>query len=277
MLHDIVEQRLRVAVVDVVGGRDGRNANAHLAAADRVGNRAGHFQQQARAVLDGAAVIVGALVGAILEELVQQIAVGRMDFDAVKAGRLHRAAGRLHVVVDDAGQFFGLERARHGGGGEVARAICRVDEIGLGVGLDGGRAHGCICAGLQIHVRNAAHMPELGDDLAAESMHRLGHFLPAIKLLCVIQPGHVGVALCLRVDGRAFGDQQPGACALRVVGGGDLSWHRIGRAVARERRHGDAVVELQIAGLQGGEKRGLGHVCTFNYIELRIASAYAKA
>jgi hypothetical protein len=38
---------------------------------------------QARAVLDRAAVGVGALVASVLQELVEQIAVGAVDLDAV--------------------------------------------------------------------------------------------------------------------------------------------------------------------------------------------------
>jgi hypothetical protein len=52
-------------VVHVVGGRDGRQADAGRAATDRVDHGARGFEQQARAVLDGAAVVVGALVAAV--------------------------------------------------------------------------------------------------------------------------------------------------------------------------------------------------------------------
>ena len=51
-------------------------------------HRIGHLQMQARAVLDGSAVGVGALVAAVLQELVEQVAVGAVDLDAVEAGGL---------------------------------------------------------------------------------------------------------------------------------------------------------------------------------------------
>src|SRR4051812_19231565 len=64
-----------------------------------------------RAVFDGAAIVVGAPVRAVLQELVQQIAVRAVDFDAVKA----RALGVLRTQLvrrDDAGDLFSFERAR---------------------------------------------------------------------------------------------------------------------------------------------------------------------
>ena len=46
-----------------------------------------------------------------LQELLDQIAVGAMDFDAVET-RLQRIDRTLPVGVDQAGDFAGLQRAR---------------------------------------------------------------------------------------------------------------------------------------------------------------------
>ena len=46
------------------------------------------FEHQTRAVLDRAAIGTGALVGAVAQEFVEQIAVGAVDFHAVEAGGL---------------------------------------------------------------------------------------------------------------------------------------------------------------------------------------------
>jgi hypothetical protein len=53
-----------------------------------------HLEQQPRAVLDAAAVVVGALVGAVRQELVEQIAVGAVHLDAVEAGGRRFSAAR---------------------------------------------------------------------------------------------------------------------------------------------------------------------------------------
>jgi hypothetical protein len=71
----------------------------------------GHFQQQARTVFQGAAVVVGALVGAALQELVEQVAVGAVDFHAVETGGLG-VLGTGAVGVDDVGDFSGFQGAR---------------------------------------------------------------------------------------------------------------------------------------------------------------------
>jgi len=99
-------------------------------------------------------------------------------------------------------------------------------------------------------------MPELHHDLAAGLMHGMGHLLPAVELLGAIQAGHVGIALGLVGDGRALAHDQPGAGALGVVQRGQRARNGIGRAVARERRHDDAVGELQVACGGGFKERG---------------------
>src|SRR5690606_42011755 len=57
-----------------------------LPISDRLRDRLGDLQHQPGAVLDRSAIGIGALVGAVLGELVEQIAVGAMNLDAVEAG-----------------------------------------------------------------------------------------------------------------------------------------------------------------------------------------------
>ncbi|MNV30487.1 hypothetical protein D3C71_1217590 [compost metagenome] len=247
----MVKQRLRVGIDDVVGGRDGRQADAGATAADFFGDGAGHFQQQTGAVGNAAAVVVGALVGTGLEELVDQVAVGRVDLHTVKARRNGVACG-VAVVLHDAGDLFGIERAGHGGRREGGHAV--LDEHGLGVGLHGRGRHGCCVAGLQVGVRHTAHVPQLHHDLAAGVMHGAGHLLPAIQLLGAVQTGHIGIALGLRADGRGLGNDEAGTGALRVVGGNQVGGDGLGRAVARQGRHGNAVGQLKVA-CAGGFKQ----------------------
>jgi hypothetical protein len=98
---------------------DRRQADAGAAAADGLGHGRHHFQQQAGAVLDAAAVVVGAVVGAGLEELVDQVAVGGVDLDAVEAG----ADGVLRGVA------VGLHDAR-----DLSASSARGSEVSTKVG-----------------------------------------------------------------------------------------------------------------------------------------------
>ena len=138
----MVEQRLRVAIGDVVGRRHRRNADAGSFGPGDSRDHLRYFEHQLCAVLDRAAIGIGTLVGAVLGELIEQIAVGAMDFDTVETGR-NRIRGAAFEVFDDAGNFRQFERARLGGVGEGAV------HKSLALGADGGRRHRLAAAGLQ--------------------------------------------------------------------------------------------------------------------------------
>ena len=58
-----------------------------------------HFKEKARAVFMAAAVLVIAQVGLPREELVEQVSVGRMNFDSVESGG-HGIGGSLPEIGD---------------------------------------------------------------------------------------------------------------------------------------------------------------------------------
>ena len=114
---------------------------------------------------------------------------------------------------------------------------------------------------MEIRMRDAADMPELGEDRAADAMHRVGDVLPARDLLGRVDAGRADIADALRADLRALGDHQAGGGALHVVGGGqrvrDIAFKR---AAARHRRQHEPVVQRDGAQAvrreQGGLRRG---------------------
>lgn len=63
----------------------GGDSDAHPVRADRVGNRLGHLRREPHPPRGGAAVAVGAAVGVVCEELVQQHAVGRVHLHALES------------------------------------------------------------------------------------------------------------------------------------------------------------------------------------------------
>jgi hypothetical protein len=81
---------------DPVGGPDGRDSFDH-------------FLQEAVTILDAPAVPVRTMVRLRLEELVDQVAVGCVDFHAVEPGLL-RALGGAPVIRHDPWNLGGFQR-----------------------------------------------------------------------------------------------------------------------------------------------------------------------
>ena len=216
-------------------------------AADHLRN----LQHQLGAVLDRAAIGIGALVGAVLGELIEQIAVGAVDFDAVETGR-QRIRGAALEILDDPGDFRKRQLARLGDVGEGA-----VDK-GLALGADRrGRDRGAAVR-LQRGVRDAADMPELDEDAAAALVHAIGDLAPARDLFLRIDAGRVLIALALLRDLARFGDQQARRGALAVILDRQRARHHAGRdrAVAGQRRHHETVGKRNRAKLVGLEQFG---------------------
>src|SRR3990167_6719331 len=240
-----------VAHVMAVGTRC--QVHAHTASAPDFDCRIGDFQQQARTVFQAAAVAISALVGAALQELVEQVTVRAVDFHAVKAGGL--GVFRAHAIgLDDIGDFFGFQGAR---GDEVLHRAYQADVTRR---LDGARRDRQLTVQVD-RVGNAPDVPQLQNDFAACSVHGLGHIAPATYLLIRPDTGGIRVADAHWGHGGGFTDDQAGAGALHVV----LGHQRVGHAAfigaaAGQRGHDDAVIELQIANLDRVEKCGHGTV-----------------
>ena len=107
----IAEGRRWRAVDRIVGWAHRREADAYAALVPNGQNRVGHFKRESGAVLDRLAIAVGALVRPVFQELIDQIPVRAMNFDAVKAGPLG-VFRRFHIVGNDAGNFRKAQGAR---------------------------------------------------------------------------------------------------------------------------------------------------------------------
>ena len=123
---DVGEGGGGVGVGDAVGVAARGEMHADAAGAEDGDGGVGAFEHEAGAVFDGAAVLVGAVVGAVLEELVEEIAVGSVEFDAVEAGELGVLCAAAEGF-DDAFDLGGFEGARSDEGALRAEEadVCR--------------------------------------------------------------------------------------------------------------------------------------------------------
>ena len=125
------EQGLRVAILDTLRMHVGGKADSGPLDADGAANRLDHLGDEVQPVVDRPAISVGSVVGAVAQELVDQIAVGAVDLDAVETGP-DRVAGGSGIVADDPGNVgFARFACRlvgllgFVGMGEIGRSRCR--------------------------------------------------------------------------------------------------------------------------------------------------------
>src|SRR3546814_2275790 len=85
--------------------------SSDVCSSDLGGDSFDDLEQQAKAVLGAAAVAIGAEIGAVAQELVDQIAVRGVELDTVEPGG-KRVSRRPRVIVEQAGDFGDVERAR---------------------------------------------------------------------------------------------------------------------------------------------------------------------
>ena len=246
----MIEEGLRIAVPGVAGGGDRRDPNAEAAGADGVCASLDHLEQQPLAIGDGAAIGVGAMVGPVAQESVEQVAVGAMQLDAVESG-LDGAGRGVAEGLDDAANLAQFERARRR----------RVDEPlvgdeGLGSRPDRRRPDRRPAVLLEARVGDAAAMPKLNDDGPAFGVHGVGDGFPAADLIVRVTARRIRIALRLRRDLGRLSDDQAGRGALGVIFNGKRTRNQArAGAVSRQRRHHDAVGEFQRSCLRGLEQR----------------------
>ncbi|MNI29417.1 hypothetical protein D3C73_832330 [compost metagenome] len=179
-----------------------------------------------------------------MQELVQEVAVGGVHFNAVET-RFHGHLRAMAVGLDHAGQLGRFQRAR----GDVGTLGAHMAD--MAAGRDGAGRNGQFAV-QEDGVGNAAHMPKLGRDQAAFFVHGRGHFAPALHLLGRPQAGGVGVAHALRGHGSGFGQDQARAGALGVVLDHQVVGHAaFAGALARQGGHDEAVAQRQRANAQG--------------------------
>ena len=184
---------------DPVGGPDGRDGFDH-------------FLQEAVTILDAPAVLVRAVVRLRLEKLVDQVAIGGVEFHAVEPCLL-RSLGGSPVVLHDPWNLGRFQRpwdfVRLLAGGRVDVRLVDLD----GRGSDGG------LAAVEAAVGGPSRMPKLEEDHPALFMHGVGGVLPPFGHLVGVDARRLVPAVGLLGDRGGLGDEQARRTALGVVFG----------------------------------------------------------
>mmetsp|Transcript_6840 Transcript_6840/g.21984 ORF Transcript_6840/g.21984 Transcript_6840/m.21984 type:complete len:232 (-) Transcript_6840:6-701(-) len=229
-----------------------RDSHTDATKGEHLAKRCEDLVQKAAPILERAPVLVRAPVGAVVEELVKEVAVSRVELDGVKSGSLC-VAGCVAIVLDEAGHFVqaqgprgriwqlltGERGARFIGDGNIARRHRR-----SATGLHSGVV-------LERGVRATPGVPKLQGDESALCVHRINHLLPAFRLLSVPDARHAVVQEALRAHEGGLRDQQAArGGALRVVDllqAVDRCQALVISALPRERRQHYSVGQLQVA------------------------------
>ncbi len=194
------------------------------------------------------------MVAVVLQELVDQVAVGSHQLDPVEAGA-PRVLGRGAVRRDQPGDFAGLQRPVRRGRREtvgrddanlIIRPVFRVDR-----GADRVFAR-------DRDMRGAARMPELGEQVGPLGVHSVGDAFPTRHLLVGEEAGRAAVAAGRGRDRSRLGHHQPTVRRALAV----IVEHQRARRAARplraepaHRRHDDPVFQGERPDLGGAEER----------------------
>ena len=172
--------------------------HTHALGAPDGDHRIGYFKHESGTVFNRSTVCVRTMIGSVLQELIDQVAIGSMNLHTVKASQLCVLCS-LAEGLNDARDFGRLKCAwRHiiDSGTHQAHMASGSDRAGCNRQFSIKKAW----------VRDAPHMPELCKDATAGMVHRLGHQLPRLDLLRQPDPRHICVANALRYNWYAFGD-----------------------------------------------------------------------
>lgn len=219
------------------GGKGAKTQGGPLGA-NLLGDGLDDLEEEAAPVLDGASPLVGAVVDAGAGELVDEVAVGAVDLDAIAAGvdDVARGLAELGNLLPDVVLGEGLGRTRTALHLEVAAA--RVLEA---------------AAAQVLGVRGAAEIPQLLEHEAAAGVHGRVDALPPGNLLRGPHAGEVGGAFSRAGDARGLADDE-GAGSRGPIG--VVLGHDVERGVvvavaeACKRSHGETLLEGHVAHLE---------------------------
>ena len=164
--------------------------------------------EETQTVLSRAAVLVRASVRRGAQELIDEIAVGAVDLDAVEA-RVDRVACGSPEVRDDASDLVPVQRSRRWTVDHFpfSRGWVHLPDLAFkwqGRGRDGQFAV------MKIRMRHPTDVPQLREYAATFGVDRPGHQTPSRHLLGAVDAGRERVALALGGNLGRFTDNERG-------------------------------------------------------------------
>src|SRR5690606_29685917 len=95
-------------ILDVVRGAVGRQMNPNSTRSPNARAGINNFQQETGTVFNTSTVIILPLICAVLQELINEITVGRVNFNAIEPG-ITSMACCIGEILDNVGNLFGVQ------------------------------------------------------------------------------------------------------------------------------------------------------------------------
>src|SRR5690606_35106097 len=205
----IGEQSFGVGIVHVVRSAIRRKMNPYAACPPDTRACIHDLKQKAGTVLNAAAIVVLPLVSAILQELVNEIAVRRVNLYSIEPGVtcMARCVGE---VLNNMRNLFGMQGA---GNHIIAQGTQHTD---MPTARNGTGSHGNFTVQV-LGIGHPSDMPELDENFSALVMNCRSHLPPAINLGRRPYARRIGIPHPLRRHRGCLGENQPGAGALAVI------------------------------------------------------------
>ena len=189
----------------------GRKPNPHPIGRENCDYGCHNFAQKPIAIFQAATVAIGAVVGFGLQELINQIAIGRVNFHPIKTRRLGSFGGPA-IVFHHCRHLVGFQGAR-GFVGVFARG--GVDVV-VADGDRGGRNRQRLI-GAETAVGSAATVPQLQENFAVPIVHCLGDLFPGFRLSIVVNAGRVLPTNALFRNDGGFANQKASTRSLGII------------------------------------------------------------
>jgi hypothetical protein len=208
------EQRTGVAVAHAVERPAWRESNPDPIRTPDLGQRLDDLDEKTHSILDRTAVLVGPLVGVVLQKLIHQVAVGRHQFDTIET-RLLRVLGGRAVLFENTGDLRRLQRAMRRC---LTKPVRRIDDDARISPVSRIDRRGDRLRSRDRDVRRTAGVPKLGEEVCALGVNYIRDAFPGRHMVVGVETGRMVVTSRGRRDRCRFRDDQPAVGgSLRVI------------------------------------------------------------